>query len=280
MMREEAHRFGRSRHLVGIAGVPEGARGETGVIVLNAGLVHRIGPFRLHVELTRQLNAAGYPTLRFDLSTLGDSAASGGQQTRTQAVCADVDDAMKLLSERAGCERFVLVGLCSGAQNAHVVAATDPRVAGAVFLDGYAFRTLGYKLRHYLPRLVDPARWARRLMRRAGGDTAAAVPKVAQPVFAVAPAPRDEVIADFTGMVERGMKLYLVYSGGISNYFNHARQFRECFGKVMSHPAVTTRYAAETDHTYILTGDRARLLDGIGGWLSHNFPPASAGRHP
>ena len=95
----------------------------------------------------------------------------------------------------------------------------------------------------------------------------------------MAPAPRDEVIADFTGMVERGMKLYLVYSGGISNYFNHARQFRECFGKVMSHPAVTTRYAAETDHTYILTGDRARLLDGIGGWLSQNFPPANAGRH-
>ena len=50
-MREEAHRFGRARHLVGIAGVPEGARGQTGVIVLNAGLVHRIGPFRLNLDL-------------------------------------------------------------------------------------------------------------------------------------------------------------------------------------------------------------------------------------
>lgn len=277
-MREEAHRFGRARHLIGIAGVPEGARGETGVIVLNAGLVHRIGPFRLHVELTRQLNAAGYPTLRFDMSTLGDSGATGGGMTRTQQVCADLDDAMVLMKSRAGCERFVLVGLCSGAQNAHVVAATDPRVSGAVFLDGYAYRTLGYKLRHYLPRVADPGRWARWLRGRPGGGGAdKAAP---EPVFAVAPAPRDEVIADFTGMVERGMKLYLVYSGGISNYFNHARQFRECFGKVMSHPAVTTRYLAETDHTYILTGDRARLLDGIGGWLARNFPPAAAGRSP
>ncbi|MET0616434.1 MAG: dienelactone hydrolase family protein [Luteibacter sp.] len=275
-MREEAHRFGRGRHLVGIAGVPDGPRGETGVIVLNAGLVHRIGPFRLHVELTRQLNAAGYPTLRFDMSTLGDSTATGGGMTRTQQVCADLDDAMALLKSRAGCERFVLVGLCSGAQNAHVVAATDPRVAGAVFLDGYAYQTLGYKLRHYLPRLVDPGRWARLLRRRAGGGGGEKA--ASEPVFAVAPAPREEVIADFTGMVGRGMKLYLVYSGGISNYFNHARQFRECFGKVMSHPAVTTRYLAETDHTYILTGDRARLLDGIGGWLASNFPPATAGR--
>jgi pimeloyl-ACP methyl ester carboxylesterase len=277
-MREEAHRFGRARHLVGIAGVPEGARGETGVIVLNAGLVHRIGPFRLHVELTRQLNAVGYPTLRFDLSTLGDSGATGGGQTRTQQVCADLDDAMALLKARAGCERFVLVGLCSGAQNAHIVAATDPRVTGAVFLDGYAYRTLGYKLRHYLPRVADPARWARFLRRRPAVSGEPAAPP--EPVFAVAPAPREEVIADFTGMVERGMKLYLVYSGGISNYFNHERQFRECFGKVMTHPGVTTRYLAETDHTYILTGDRARLLDGIGGWLTRNFPPAAAGRHP
>ncbi|WP_413626299.1 alpha/beta fold hydrolase [Luteibacter sp. Lutesp34] len=275
MMREEAHRFGRGRHLVGIAGVPEGLAGETGVIVLNAGLVHRIGPFRLHVELTRQLNEAGYPTLRFDLSTLGDSGATGGGLTRAQQVCADLDDAMNLLKARAGCERFVLVGLCSGAQNAHIVAATDPRVSGAVFLDGYAYRTLGYKLRHYLPRLVDPGRWARLLRRKSGVSTDR---PASEPVFAVAPAPREEVIADFTGMVERGMKLYLVYSGGISNYFNHARQFRECFGRVMNHPAVTTRYVAETDHTYILTGDRARLLAGIGGWLRHNFPPAHAGR--
>jgi hypothetical protein len=276
MMREEAFRFGRARHLVGIAGVPEGSAGETGVIVLNAGLVHRIGPFRLHVELTRQLNAAGYPTLRFDLSTLGDSGASGGGLTRTQQVCADVDDAMKLLAERAGCKNFVLVGLCSGAQNAHTVAASDPRVSGAVFLDGYAYRTLGYKLRHYLPRALDPARWARFLRHRAGGG--GTDKPASEPVFAVAPAPREEVIADFTGMVGRGMKLYLVYSGGISYCFNHARQFRECFGKVMDHPAVTTSYRAETDHTYILTGDRARLVDGIGGWLARNFPPAT-GRH-
>ncbi|GAA0918497.1 alpha/beta hydrolase [Rothia nasimurium] len=253
---------------MGVVGLPDTRRAAIGVIVLNAGLVHRVGPFRLHVELTRRINATGYATLRFDLSTLGDSAAAPGSLTRTQQVEADLDDAMRLLAERTGCERFVLMGLCSGAQNAHTVAASDPRVTGAVFLDGYAYRTFGYKLRHYLPRVLDPSRWMRRLRRRArttGGESA-------EPVFAVAPAPRDEVIADFTAMVERGMKLYLVYSGGISTHFNHARQFRECFGRIMDHPSVTTRYAADTDHTYILTVDRERLLDGIRDWLVGNFP--------
>jgi hypothetical protein len=65
-MQEQAFRFGRARHLVGIAGLPSStAPDAVGVIVLNAGLVHRIGPFRLHVEMTRRLNARGYPTLRF-----------------------------------------------------------------------------------------------------------------------------------------------------------------------------------------------------------------------
>jgi pimeloyl-ACP methyl ester carboxylesterase len=270
-MREQAFRFGRAQHLVGIAGLPPStAPGAVGVIVLNAGLVHRIGPFRLHVEMTRRLNAQGYPTLRFDLSTIGDSGSSGESQTRKQQICADVADAMQLLGEQAACRRFVLIGLCSGSQSAHMVACSEPSVAGAVFLDGYAYRTLGYRLRYYLPRLLDVRRWLRVMARRRkapqGGSN--------EPAYTVAPLPQAVVRADFAGMLDRGVKLCLIYSGGISQYFNHARQFRECFGRVMRHPDVSTRFLKEADHTYILTGDRNRLLDNIERWLSQNFSVA------
>jgi pimeloyl-ACP methyl ester carboxylesterase len=275
-MGEHAFRFGRARHLVGIAGVPDAPVGDIGVVVLNAGLVHRIGPFRLHVDMTRRLNTLGYPTMRFDLSTLGDSTASSESQTRMQQVCGDVDDAMTLLAEQSGCKRFVLVGLCSGAQNVHTVACTDPKVVGAVFLDGYAYRTLGYRVRHYLPRLFDVGRWRRMLGRRQ--DT----PKASdpEPVFAVTPSPRAVVRADFASMLDRGLKLCLIYSGGISNYFNHARQFRECFGRVITRPGVSTDFMSECDHTYILTGDRDRLLSRIERWLSLNFPVVDPGTRP
>ena len=267
-MPEQAFRFGRAQHLVGIAGLPSSTAPEAvGVIVLNAGLVHRIGPFRLHVEMTRRLNAQGYPTLRFDLSTIGDSASSGESQTRKQQICADVDDAMHLLAEQAACKRFVLIGLCSGSQSAHMVACGDARVAGAVFLDGYAYRTLGYRLRYYIPRMLDARRWLRVLLRRRKthqGDNS-------EPAFTVAPLPQAVVRADFAGMLDRGIKLCLIYSGGISQYFNHARQFRECFGRVIAHPDVSASFLKEADHTYILTGDRNRLLDSIERWLSHNF---------
>jgi pimeloyl-ACP methyl ester carboxylesterase len=274
MTQEQAFRFGRARHLVGIAGLPSANAAETvGVIVLNAGLVHRIGPFRLHVEMTRRLNAYGYPTLRFDLSTIGDSASSGESQTRKQQICADVADAMKLLGEQAACKRFVLIGLCSGSQSAHMVACSDPQVAGAVFLDGYAYRTAGYRLRYYLPRLLDMKRWLRALSRRRRATPAG----TGEPAFTVAPLPQEVVRADFAGMLQRGLKLCLIYSGGISQYFNHARQFRECFGRVASHPDVFTRFLKEADHTYILTGDRNRLLDDVERWLSRNFPVTADG---
>ena len=272
-MQERAFRFGRARHLVGVAGVPPPAASETvGVIVLNAGLVHRIGPFRLHVEMTRRLNASGYPTLRFDLSTIGDSAASGESQTRKQQICADVGDAMKLLGEQAACKRFVLIGLCSGSQSAHMVACSDPNVAGAVFLDGYAYRTLGYHLRYYLPRLLDMKRWLRMLSRRRKTQDGSG-----EPAFTVAPLPQAVVRADLAGMLDRGLKLCLIYSGGISRYFNHARQFRECFGGVVSRPGISTRFLKEADHTYILTGDRNRLLDSVERWLFDNFPVTTGG---
>lgn len=275
-MQEQAFRFGRARHLVGIAGLPAAAANAVGVIVLNAGLVHRIGPFRLHVELTRRLNTGGYPTLRFDLSTLGDSGASGESQTRTRQVCADVGDAIQLLSRQAGCTQFVLIGLCSGAQNVHTVACTDAKVAGAIFLDGYAYRTVGFHLRHYLPRLFGPARWLRVLTR----PKQVAGASDSTPVFAVERLPQSTVRADLGRMLDRGQKLCLIYSGGISRYFNHARQFRECFGRVVSRPGISTGFIREADHTYVLVGDRDRLLDRIEQWIFRNFPVEHEGDSP
>jgi hypothetical protein len=275
-MREQAFRFGRARHLVGVAGVPSATPGAVGVIVLNAGLVHRVGPFRLHVDMTRRLNELGYPTLRFDISTVGDSGSSGESQTRAQQVRADVDDAMALLHQHGGCSRFVLVGLCSGAQDVHTVACrpdSHVKLAGAVFLDGYAYRTIGFRLRHYLPRLFDARRWWRWLVRKsrevAGGGV--------EPMFGVSPLPQDVVRVDLAGMLDRGLKLCLVYSGGINMDFNHSRQFRECFGAIMNRSAVSTRYIEEADHTYVLAQDRRHLIVHIEEWLQRNFPIAHAG---
>jgi pimeloyl-ACP methyl ester carboxylesterase len=277
MTKERAFRFGRAQHLVGVAGLrpPLVPVAPVGVIVLNAGMVHRVGPFRLHVEITRYLNACGYPTLRFDLSSLGDSGASNESQSQVQQIRADVADAMSLLSSHAGCTRFVLLGLCSGAQNAHTVAIDEPRVAGAVFLDGYAYRTLGFCLRHYLPRLWSATRWRRFISRKLH----AAANRRGDDVFSVSFPPREQVQRELAAMLDRGLKLHFIYSGGVTRYFNHPRQFRECFGRLADHAQISARLFAGSDHTYALQVDRQRLLDDIAAWLRDNFP-ISGGSNP
>ncbi len=268
-MNETAHRFGRAHHLVGIAGTPATPAAPVGVIVLNAGLVQRVGPFRLHVGLTRHLNACGYPTLRFDLSGLGDSGVDGSPRTRQEQVAADVTDAMQLLTSQSRCTRFVLIGLCSGAAHAHAMARTHPQVAGVVFLDGYAYRTPGFWMRHYLRKLVrtSPIRLLKALfnrVRRAG--------QAHDPVFEVGFPPRAEVAADLKDMLGRGLQLLFVFSGGASGYFNHARQFRECFGALACDPGVAVHYFVAADHTYVLGKDRAALTGIVAAWLRGRFP--------
>jgi hypothetical protein len=272
-MHEQAFRFGAVRHLVGVVGLPAVIDHGVGVIFLNAGMVYRVGPFRLHVELARRLNALGYPTLRFDMSTIGDSGASGQRLSRPEQVVADVRDAMELLKQQSGCTRFVLFGLCSGAQNAHSAAYADPRVAGAVFLDGYGHRTFGQRVRHYVPRLLSLSAWRHRLMHR----QAAAQPRAPEPLFVVEPLPPKIVRAQLAHMLQRGLKLDFVYSGGVARYFNHIRQFRECFGRLADHPGISASYFKDTDHTYVLSGDRQRLLDHVVQWMGTHFPVMRTG---
>ena len=89
-MNEMVVSIGTNDALVGVYTAPacETSRDTPGdaptVILLNAGVVHRSGPFRLHVEVARRLASLGYPCFRFDLAYLGDSAAPLPRSHRTR----------------------------------------------------------------------------------------------------------------------------------------------------------------------------------------------------
>jgi hypothetical protein len=63
----------------------------------------------------------------------------------------------------------------------------------------------------------------------------------------------------------------------VSRYFNHVRQFRECFGRLADHAGVSVSYFQESDHTYVLSGDRQRLLDHVAQWMGRHFPVTRPG---
>ena len=64
-MKEEAQLFGKTNSLVGIITDPEPTeQGENrpGILLLNAGKVHRAGPNRLYVKMARQFAEMGFRT--------------------------------------------------------------------------------------------------------------------------------------------------------------------------------------------------------------------------
>ena len=97
-MQETVIQFGPDKGLLGILTTPADSVRVDGApiaVIINAGIVHRIGPFGLHVKMARQLAEAGYSTLRLDLSGLGDSQPRteklGGENRADDAIVFDGD---------------------------------------------------------------------------------------------------------------------------------------------------------------------------------------------
>src|SRR5882672_2499523 len=69
---EEPLQFGDGGRLFGILTLPSmliGKARELPVFVfLNAGMLHRVGPYRLHVRLARDLSRMGFSSIRVDLA--------------------------------------------------------------------------------------------------------------------------------------------------------------------------------------------------------------------
>ena len=139
---EKAVRFGEDNSLFGILTSSPGSP-LPAMIMINAGTVHRIGPHRSYVRMAREWSKSGFTVLRMDLSGIGDSQAEPGKQ---EGVCypdraiTDIQAAMDFLQIRHSVSKFIIVGLCSGADNAFQAGLIDPRVVGAVMMNPLTFR--------------------------------------------------------------------------------------------------------------------------------------------
>ena len=103
--------------------------------MLNAGVIHRIGPHRFNVKLARALASQGAAVLRMDLSGQGDSGVHPQALPFQEQAIADLRAAMDHLQRICSVDRFVIAGICSGAFNGLATALVDERVAGLWMLE-------------------------------------------------------------------------------------------------------------------------------------------------
>ena len=286
-MKETAVLFGKLETLAGVVTDPDPSS-ESGhrpaILLLNAGLLYRIGPNRVYVRLARSLASLGFVTLRLDFSGIGDSEPRRDGLTIEESRLRDAHEAMDFLAVSRGIEQFVLIGLCGGAVNAFRISRDDPRVVGAVMIDGYAYRTFGYYLRHYGGRLLSGKRWwnlltgrsssgrkLRRMLQRGSTDKAegkADVNPVGVSYIRRFP-PRDAVLSDLHALIDRGVYLFFIYSeGGMDDYYNYESQFEDMFPSLHSNGRLRVKLIREADHTFTLLSHQRMLVDDIVDWVS------------
>jgi pimeloyl-ACP methyl ester carboxylesterase len=128
-MREEALLFGKHQSLIGIVTNPDTPNGSA-ILLLNAGLMHRIGPNRIYVKIARQLAKIGFVVLRFDLSGIGDSKVRPDNLPFEKSNVDDIRQTMDYLQKTRGINQFLLVGHCAGAFHSLLASLEDTRVIG------------------------------------------------------------------------------------------------------------------------------------------------------
>ncbi len=294
--RERALRFGGSGgagdvgSLAGILTEPTGGSGALpGVVMVNSGILHRVGACRLHVELARRLAERGFSSLRFDHSGIGDSEARRDSLPFEKSAVLEIRQALDWLAGKRGIERFVVLGLCSGADMAFEAAREDPRITGLVLLDPWAYRTPRYWLVHYRSRIGSLAAWRRFLARKLGpGPSAPAAPEgedLDLPTYVRSFPPRPRVAADLAALVERDARLLCIFSGGQPDDYNHAGQLRAAFRRVPLGDRLEEIFLPEADHIFTDLEQRETVLRSVERWLeslggaarrSDDAPPASA----
>ena len=150
VLRERAVFLDDERRLFGIVTEANGdappAKAERasrlGILLLNAGAVHHIGPNRLYVEMARRWAALGHVVLRTDISGIGDSGARPGAAENvvySPHALADVGAALAFLRGQPDVDRCLPVGLCAGAYHGFKAALDGLPVAAVLPINPLTF---------------------------------------------------------------------------------------------------------------------------------------------
>ena len=283
-MKETVCSFGPSDSMFGVLTTPEESvrvEGAPIALILNAGIVHRIGPFRMHVDIARRLAEKGMSTLRIDLSGLGGSAPRTGKIEMEDRARLDVSDAMNFLTEKTGVEKFVLLGLCSGAYNAHQVAVKDHRIVGSVFMDGIVFRTIGFFFRYQIGRFFRFRFWRNAIKRRltqSGSDTSESDGNslAEGEFFNNDNLSKDSVVNDLKGLLNRGVEMLFLYTDGYDDICGRS-QFKEMYGMSPDNGQLQVEYYPKSEHTFRLVENRKVACQRVATWFEDRFGPAVVG---
>ncbi|MFW7377359.1 MAG: amino acid adenylation domain-containing protein [Oligoflexus sp.] len=261
--REKIVRFGQSNHLVGIySSARQGEEKRPTIVTWNTGISNRSGPYRIFTDLARRYQKQGYAVLRFDLSSLGDSDnrtdESQGQERSTK----DIQDALNFLAETFDAQSFILIGICSGAVDAHFAAVADARVVGLCMVDTYVYRTKKFYYHYYRRRVWNPRRWKRfahRQLNKTLDDN--------DDQFEGVYPSRQHAAQGLRALVTRQVPILVIFTGGFDYLYSYPEQFLDMFHDVNFNGLLTIEHHDRADHLFMLLETRHKFFASLDQWL-------------
>ncbi len=265
-MRETAHLFGAERSLFGIVTHPlERSILRTGVIILNAGQVHHVGPNRLNVKIARHLAKAGFTCARIDQSGKGESPVRSGL-ARAESLLQDFDDVEGYMAT-LDVDRYVIVGLCSGADDALIIADQRQQVSGLALLDSFVehnrFRYVDYLLRtsldlywvRHAPRNVVPR--IKGLLLNSGNQVD------------VRDWDEPEIMNGYyNNFLDRGGNVFAIFTHG-ARYYSKCGQLAS---SLLTNRGLKEIHLKDASHTYAERTHREELCTHMLEWMLQAFP--------
>lgn len=270
-MNERTVQFGSAGELLGTLCLPAApatpaAGAPPGLLLLNAGIVHRIGPHRINVRLAREAAALGIASLRFDLSGRGDSLPAAAGLPYDLQAAADVRQAVAALCAEAGCERVMLFGICSGADDGLAAAMSEPRLAALVLFDPPIFPGLRWRLRTWAGKLRKFGLRGGLARFREIRRTLAAEGSGAEDNYGRDVPPLREYAARLRELAARGVAVHLVYSGSTCDEADYRAQCRK-LGAGPQAP-VQAEFMPDADHVLTTRAAQEVLLAAMRRWLA------------
>lgn len=272
-MREHAAAFGDAGGLVGVmteAATSAASADRPTAVILNSGVIHRVGSNRLGVRLARMLAANGVPTLRFDLSGIGDSASGADRSSLVDRWVADTRAAMAMLADRWGADRFLLIGNCSGAAIAYFTAHADARVAGIVAMNPQVPQLGRYYLRLAL---TNPKTWRRMLSVAANpGRVVGSLRSRQKNGAADAPETQLDIVAGLDTLARRGVEILIVASEWDPSYDYFGRTVRRQLGRPPLRERIRLATVPRTNHDFSVLASQEQLIRIVDAWSTRAGP--------
>ena len=296
-VREMPLRCGPGDALFGVLCEPAAAarsKGQVGIVLLNVGGNHPVGPHRVYVKTARALAAAGHAVLRLDIGGIGDSPPAPGQpwgRLYERNSVPDVRAAIDAMVQR-GCREILLMGICSGSYLSFQTALADERVDGVVLMNARlldwtpgqpgggwetSMQQYAKSTAFYRRELFNPEVWRRLLRgevnlslitRRFAALTAARL----QRALSFGSAREETLLHKMQRLCARGTDVLMLVSDADDGRDYVEFHFGAAGRRMRAHPNFRMAYVPDADHTFSRPGNREHVLPQLLRHLAQRAP--------